>query len=70
MKNEYHERIICGKCKNEYSRDIEALEVFGKHCELDQPLKVIVVKKFKCKKCKETENHSINIIKELKKEVI
>lgn len=71
MKKDYQEKIICGKCKNEHYRDIEAIEVSGKHCELDKPLNVVVVKKFKCKKCKEAQNYSIEIVKaNSKKEVI
>ena len=71
MNNEYKEKIICSKCKCEYYRELEVLEVAGKHCELDQPLNVAIIKKFKCKKCKETKNFSIEIVKKnSNKEVI
>ena len=44
---EYVEKVTCNKCKSEYTRDIENIEV-GKTLELDQPLNALIIKKFKC----------------------
>jgi hypothetical protein len=69
---EYQEKIICGKCKTQHNREMEVIEAYGSHFELDQPLKIIVVKKFECKKCKENKEFSVEIIqkKKSKKEAI
>jgi hypothetical protein len=67
MKNEYQERITCCKCKAQYDRELEIMEVAGQTSQLEQPLSVVIVKKFKCKKCKEDKNYSVEIIKKDKK---
>ena len=56
---EYVEKVTCNKCKSEYTRDIESIEV-GKTLEMDQPLNALIIKKFKCKKCK-SEEYSLSI---------
>jgi len=63
---EYQERIICGKCKSSYYRDPEIIEAGGHHFELDQPLKILVIKKFECTKCQETKTFNIDLVKKCK----
>jgi hypothetical protein len=58
----YQEKITCEKCKSEYYRDLETIEMVGKHCETDSPLNAVIIKKFKCKKCKAVDNFNIEIV--------
>ncbi len=70
MTKKYEEVVICGKCSNEYHRDMEIFQTTGKHLNLESPLNVIFIKKFECSHCKETQNYKIEIVEKKKKKEI
>lgn len=55
----YEEEIVCNSCNSKCTRKLEVKKIEFE--ELDQPLNVIIIKKFKCKHCNETENYKSNI---------
>lgn len=62
MENEvFKEEIICGQCKKIIYRNIEVKEINMR--SEDTPLKFIIIKKFTCDICGESENHQIKIKK-------
>lgn len=65
MKNKIlKEEIICGKCKKIIYKNVEVKEVNMRSKDLDNPLKIIIIKKFVCDNCGESKNYQVRIIKE------
>ena len=64
---EYQEKVICGNCKTTHYRELEVIESSGRYSEFDQPLSLIIVKKFECKKCKENNNYTVDIVEKNKR---
>ena len=56
------ENITCCVCSNKEVRESEIIETSGKLMELETPLKCIIIKKFICSKCKES-NCNIKLTK-------
>jgi predicted nucleic-acid-binding Zn-ribbon protein len=63
MNNEFQEKIICNGCGAKLYRKLEIQDANMKDKDLLSPLKILIIKKFKCQQCNETENYKIEIIK-------
>jgi len=64
MKNKVlKEEITCGKCKKIIYRNIEIKEANVRNKDLDNPLKIIIIKKFICNNCGESTDYQVKIVK-------
>lgn len=60
--NNFKEQITCNACSNTIMRDTEIMETSGKFAELESPMKAVVIKRFVCDKCHESD-YTIKLIK-------
>ncbi|MFW6008583.1 MAG: hypothetical protein ACOCP8_04880 [archaeon] len=66
---EYKEKVTCNKCSTIQEREIESIEITNNYLNIKKPFKCLIIKKFICPECGDSENYSIEIIKdELKRE--
>ena len=65
---EYQEKIVCWRCKTIQYRELEVFETLGQST-FENPLQILIVKKFECKKCQADSGHSIQIVKKINKKV-
>jgi len=62
MMEKFHEKIVCNKCSNVTTRDIETVESKVEDGDIKYQFKCILIKKFICEVCNENENITIQIV--------
>lgn len=66
---EYQEKVVCGKCKHESYGPLEVIETTGQTLEVEKPFQILVIKKYKCKKCKEEKDFTVTVVDKIQKKV-